>query len=284
MRNGRRRVSAPGELAPKQRFSRCVDDYARFRPGYPPAVVGCLQREFGLRPAHLVADVGAGTGIFTRLLLDHGHRVIAVEPNPQMRSCAECALADRPGFRSVAGAAEATGLPDRSVDWVIAAQAFHWFDPARARLEFRRLLRAPGDGGGIDVVRGGGLVALIWNCRRESTPFLAAYEAFIQDHALDYAHVRHREARTLARMEAFFGTAPQIRVFDNRQVFDFEGLRGRTLSCSYIPAPDHPRHAPMLSALKELFAAHADGGRVVMEYDTRLYVGPLSGSHSRGAG
>jgi SAM-dependent methyltransferase len=271
---------------PLKRFSGRVDDYVRCRPSYPPQLLDCLAREFGLRPEHVVADIGSGTGLFTETLLQHGNQVFAVEPNGDMRRAAEQRFrvarsrvggAVDPGrFHSIAGRAEATTLPDASVDWVAAAQAFHWFDVDAARREFARILRPAGR------------VALIWNDRREDTPFLCAYEQFVREHAIDYAAVKHRNAETDGRIERFFapggtvcqqaGHAPPYvrRGFANHQDFDFDGLRGRVESSSYMPARDHPRHEAMLAALRRLFDRHAAGGTVPFEYDTKLFVGTLS--------
>jgi len=147
------------------RFSDRVEDYVRYRPGYPSAVIDLFKAELGLGAGTCVADAGSGTGIFSELLLRAGATVYGVEPNPEMRAAAERLLAGYSGFHSIAAPAEDTGLPGGSFDLVTAAQAFHWFDAQRARTEFSRLLRP------------GGHVALVWNGRETaSTPFLAAYE------------------------------------------------------------------------------------------------------------
>ena len=116
---------------PTQRFSSRVDNYVRYRPGYPSAVIDLLRKECGLTPNSVIADVASGTGIFTRMLLENGNRVFGVEPNLEMRKAGEEYLAAYPNFTSVAGTAEATTLADHSVDFVTAAQAAHWFDRPR---------------------------------------------------------------------------------------------------------------------------------------------------------
>ncbi len=151
--------------APTARFSDRVEDYVRYRPGYPPEVLELLRVECGLRPAHAVADIASGTGAFTRLLLENGNRVFAVEPNAGMREAGSRLLHSFTQLASVAGTAEDTTLPSCSVDFVTAAQAAHWFDRRRARAEFVRILKP------------GGWCVLIWNERRtEATPFLRDYE------------------------------------------------------------------------------------------------------------
>ena len=191
------------------RFSDRVHDYVSYRPGYPRAVVTFLHENAGIDPRATVADVGSGTGIFTRLLVEAGHTVYAIEPNAPMRAAAERDLAGMPRFISVAATAEHTSLDDRSVDVVTAAQAFHWFDVARVRREFRRILRA------------GGHVVLVWNDRRESvTEFDREYQALIDRYNADLAAVDHRRlTRDDTVISSFFGSSGCERfTFDNSQV------------------------------------------------------------------
>ncbi len=255
-------MSDSGRPDPRGRFSGRVDAYVRSRPGYPEGLIPLLQREAGLRPAHSIADVGSGTGILTRVFLDAGQEVHAVEPNAKMRAAAEEALGERPLFRSVEGSAEATTLPPKSVDLVAAGQAFHWFDREAARVEFARILRPPGT------------VALIWNDRKTGgSAFLEGYEALLRRHGTDYGAVDHKNLGEDV-FESFFRPGPWRRfTLPNRQTFDEEGLRARVLSSSYTPPPEDPRHGPMLADLERLFRNTAEDGFVTMEYDTTVYVG-----------
>jgi len=246
------------------RFSDRVENYIRFRPGYPPEVLRTLQTECGLTPDQLVADIASGTGIWTRVLLENGNRVFGVEPNTEMRQAGERLLAEFEKFTSIAGTAEATTLPDHSVDFITAAQAAHWFDRQKARREFVRILKP------------GGWLVLLWNERiTDSTPFLCDYEQLLLAYGTDYKEVRHE--RTTAEVQQFFDPAPfQERVFAMRQEFDHTGLEGRLLSSSYAPGPDHPRHEPMLHEMRRIFDAHAVQGRVSFDYNTRVYFGRLA--------
>lgn len=250
----------PGD--PTARFSDRVENYVKYRPGYPPAVLSFLAEAAGLTPASIVADVGSGTGISSKLLLDHGNAVFGVEPNREMRAAAERLLSACANFRSIDGTAEATTLPAGSIDLVVAGQAFHWFDPAAAGAEFRRILRP------------GGRVALMWNCRlTNDTPFLEAYERLLLEYATDYADVRHENAEDEA-VGPFFGPGGFREAnFPNRQSFDFDGLHGRLLSSSYAPPPGHPRHEPMMKALRDLYDRFQSAGRVEFLYRTNVYVG-----------
>ena len=250
---------------PTSRFSDRVQDYVRWRPGYPPAVLEALRTDLGLGPSHVVADVGSGTGILSRLLVENGNVVYGVEPNREMAAVAEADLGPTGRFHSVDGRAEASGLGPASVDLVTAGQAFHWFKVPESRAEFHRILR-PGGG-----------VALVWNLRRvDSTPFLRDYEAFLHRWSNDYEEVSAHYAREES-LRGLFGDAGWTeRRFDSAQHFDFEGLRGRLLSSSYTPREGDPRRAAMLAALPAVFEAHARDGRVAFEYDTRLFLGRLA--------
>jgi SAM-dependent methyltransferase len=252
------------KLDSTHRFSNRVDDYVRYRPDYPPALLDWLQREQGVDANWLVADVGAGTGISSKMFLDAGYAVIAVEPNAPMRAAAESWLASHENFRAVDGTADATGLVDASVDLVTVAQAFHWFDEQATRREFARILKPAG------------LAAIWWNSRRlTGTPFLEGYEALLQTYGTDYVSVAERYADD-ARMRAWFGAGYRGSAsFEHKQRLDFEALRGRLMSSSYVPKEDHPQHAPMLLALRQLFDACAKHGSISFDYDTRVYAGHL---------
>lgn len=163
---------------PTRRFSNRVDNYVKYRPGYPTAIVDLLAAECRLTPQSLVADIGSGTGLLARLFLDNGNRVIGVEPNPEMCQAGERFLAPYAGFTSLPGTAEATGLADASVDFITAGQAFHWFDPEAAIQEFRRILKTDG------------WVVLAWNDRQNATTsFFAGYEDLLQRYGIDWSTI-----------------------------------------------------------------------------------------------
>jgi SAM-dependent methyltransferase len=252
------------EADPKRRFSNRVEDYIRYRPGYPPGVLDALRDECGLARESIVADIGSGTGLLARLFLENGNLVYGVEPNAEMREAGERLLREYARFRSVAGSAEATNLPDACADFVAAGQAFHWFEPNATRAEFRRVLKP------------GGWVVVIWNERKkDANAFQRDYERLLREFGTDYEQVAATYP-TDERVEKFVGTGRYgKRMLPNEQVFDFDGLRGRLLSSSYAPAKDHPKHEPMLAELRRIFDAHEEAGRVWVEYNTRVYYGRL---------
>ena len=242
------------------RFSDRVEDYVKYRPHYPAAVLIYLQTTYSFLPSWDVADIGSGTGISTELFLAGGNRVYAVEPNREMRMKAEELLSGYPGFVSIDGTAEATGLPESSVDLIVAGQAFHWFDPVGTRREFVR------------IARPGTVVALIWNERLILSDFEKEYEDLILEYGGDYKTINHKNISD-PQIGAFFQPQSfESAVFDNEQVFDFDGLKGRLLSSSYIPK-EGTGHDAMMKALTALFERHQTGGRVRVGYETKLYTG-----------
>jgi SAM-dependent methyltransferase len=251
-------------LAPTERFSSRVENYERYRPGYPPGVTRLLAGACGLTPASLVADVGCGTGLLARAFLEQGHRVLGIEPNGEMRAAGARLLAGFPHFTAIEGAAEATTLPDASVDLVTAGQAFHWFAPTATRREFARVLKPDG------------WVALVWNERRAAgSAFLEGFDALLRRYAPEYEASSHRKVEAAAIAAFFAPGRVELRQFETAQVFDEAGIAGRLLSSSYAPEPGHPNHRPMLAALSNLVARSGRAGRVTLAYDTKVWFGRL---------
>jgi SAM-dependent methyltransferase len=250
---------------PKLRFSNRVQDYVQYRPDYPQEVLCVLEEDIGLTANAIIADVGSGTGISSKLFLDYGNTLYGVEPNREMRAAAEKTLGNNPRYQSIDGTAEQTTLADRSVDYVVAGQAFHWFDRSKARQEFAHILRP------------GGWVVLMWNVRRiGTTPFLCDYEGLTREFAIDYRQVDHKLVDDPVIQQFFAPARHHFRSLENAQSLDLPGLTGRIASSSYMPAAGHPQHSSMLSAIEKLFAKNQQGGRVKIDYDTVLYFGQLT--------
>lgn len=255
-----------GDEHPTRRFSNRVEHYARYRPRYPAELVSVLARAVGLTPASVLADVGSGTGILSELLLQNGNAVFGIEPNEPMRRAAERQLSGWPSFRSVAGTAEQTTLADASVDGVLAAQAFHWFDHHKALAEFRRITRAEG------------WTALIWNARlTAASPFMGEYERIVHTFGSDFARSGRELVAEPVLQSVFGGTLTKL-VLPNHQDLNWEGLRGRLLSSSYAPAEGQSGCEPMLAALRTAYEKHQRDGIVHMDYETRVYVARLHAS------
>lgn len=242
-----------------ERFSNRVENYAKYRPDYPAEVLELFRAKMDLTESSVLADVGSGTGLSARLFLAKGCRVFGVEPNESMRKAAEKFLKDFPNFKSVDGTAENTTLPENSIDIVMAAQAFHWFDHEKTRAEFKRILKDKG------------FVALIWNERQlDSTPFLRDYEQFLLKFANDYEKVRHENVHG-GVLRAFFQKDFFTETFLNIQAHDFEGLKGRVLSSSYMPSAQDPVYETMVEELAALFAKYSESGKIQILYDTKVH-------------
>ena len=262
----------------KQRFSNRVADYVRYRPGYPSALIDVLRAECSLNAKHVIADIGSGTGLLSKVFLENGNRVIGVEPNEEMRSAGDEFLAGYANFSSVDGSSESTTLPNASVDFVTAGQAFHWFEPAATRKEFLRILKPRG------------WVVIVWNDRRISeTAFGRAYEDLLVRYGTDYTRVKEAYPEEI-RMRDFFAGANEAKAaaglphskenfqrheLSNFQEFDFDSLTGRLRSSSYAPKEGHLNYQPMMAALRKLFDSNQKFGQVRMEYTTQIYFGHL---------
>ncbi|HWC99595.1 MAG TPA: class I SAM-dependent methyltransferase [Candidatus Sulfopaludibacter sp.] len=240
---------------PTHRFTDRADVYALHRPSYPPELTALLQTECGLTAGSTIADIGCGTGLLAELFLKAGCEVFGVEPNGEMRNSGARQLAAWPRFHPIDGRAEATTLPDASVDFVTAGQAFHWFDPADARAEFVRILKPSGR------------IVLVWNERAVGDGFQAAYDEIVRRYAPEITRIQHDA------IDVVFGGSPwRLVEFENRQVFDLAGLQGRLASSSYAPARGTAAYQEMLDALSALFDAYQTNGRVTLLYDTKLYL------------
>lgn len=246
-----------------QRFSNRVDNYVKYRPYYPIEIIFFLEKQIGFNKDFIVADIGSGTGIFSQLFLDYGNKVYGVEPNEPMRNKAEELLNQYSLFKSINGTAEQTMLQDENIDLVTAAQAFHWFDAQKTKTEFKRILNTSG------------YCCLIWNERLVASAFEKAYEQLLKDYSTDYTKVDHRNIDD-KKIEAFFSPNKIIKQsFSNKQVFDFDGLKGRLLSSSYAPDETHSNHNAMIKALKNLYDSFNENNSVHFDYETKVFLSKM---------
>lgn len=250
------------DKSPTTRFSDRVDNYAKYRPSYPEAMMDWFKSdEVGLMPDDVIADIGSGTGISTKLFLEAGCAVYGVEPNAPMRERAEQELAEYEKFTSIDGTAEDTTLPFDSVDKIVCCQAFHWFDIDKAREEFRRILMSPDSE-----------VFLIWN-ERTANIGMKDYDQILVDYGTDYKLVRHSDAVEEKDIAPFFGgSGYEIKEFKNIQEVDLEALKGRIFSSSYMPN-EAEATLELLEAIQAFYDKHQKDGKVELEYVTRVYRG-----------
>ncbi len=242
------------------RFSNRVDNYVKYRPHYPSAIVDFLQEKHQLSPDKTVADIGSGTGISSLLFLDKGYRVTGIEPNKEMREKSEELLKDYSNFKTTSGTAENTLLGNASIDAILSGQAFHWFDKEKCSKEFERILQP------------NGLVILIWNERLVASDFEKEYDKLIIQYASNYVSIDHRNISD-KDIEAFCQPHKvELTVFPNKQVFDFDGLKGRLLSSSYMPTENEKGFDEMITDLHTLFNKFQNNSTIEILYDTKVYV------------
>jgi ubiquinone/menaquinone biosynthesis C-methylase UbiE len=250
-------------------FSGRAQKYDRYRAAYPDSLIDFLVAECGLGPGATVADLGSGTGTLTCMLLERGNSVFAIEPNPDMRRIAEYSLNTYEGFHSIAATAEATTLPDSSVDLITVGRAMQWFDADSALKEMRRILKPLG------------CAAVIWNIRkRPLTNVLSAYKHVLRSHCPGFdAVARNRRAA----VDLLQKSGLKVRDFEYQQQLDLNELKGLVLSLSIAPNESDPRCEMLMSALEGMFFEHNIDGYLVFDYMTTIYYGypgPQSGRTS----
>ncbi|MHB1909392.1 MAG: class I SAM-dependent methyltransferase [Nitrososphaerales archaeon] len=248
-----------------ERFTGRAEAYSKYRPTYPREIINILVREIGFDSTKIVADIGSGTGILSRLFLENGNVVLGIEPNNDMRSFAESNLASFPKFSSINGTAEDTSLDDQSVDLLCVGQALHWFDPKKSRVEFKRILKKDGyflvaynDRSKGQEGFGGSFDSLVVEARAKNS-VLTGDHYRVDDGILD----------------EFFERGCKKFLFSNEQKLDYEGVLGRAYSSSYWPRPDQSEYATFQRRLGEIFAKFQKEGSVTIFYDTTVLFGSI---------
>lgn len=239
------------------RFSDRVDDYIKYRPGYPEQIIGILANKIGLNQNSIIADVGSGTGISTNLFVKNGNKVFGVEPNKEMRDAAELIFGTNANFISVNGTAEKSSLKELSIDIIFSAQAFHWFNLNEAKKEFKRILKPNGH------------IVLVWNVRKENDSFQKEYESVLQS-IPEYNDVTHRNITDKEIFDFFSPNLMQKIILFNYQVLDLDGLKGRLKSSSYCPKEGVEYERIMLE-IELLFYKFEREGIIKFEYETNVY-------------
>lgn len=261
-------------------FTQRVENYVKYRPHYPQAVLELLKSECGLTSTHIIADVGSGTGFLAELFLENGNPVFGIEPDPDMRAAAEYYLQSFPNFTSIAAPAETTTLSNQSVDFLTAGQAFHWFNIGRTKKEFTRVLKT------------NGWVVVVWNARRTSgTPFLVALEEFWQTKQFWKKSSSRQTAQQLERTQMYRLNRELVeqellipffesggfneKVFENPMICDIHSFKGQVLSGAPALEPDDPYYVVMLETLERIFQTHQANEVVTIEYNVYVIYGQL---------
>lgn len=245
-----------------KRFTGRASFYSTSRPNYPRRILDLLRSEIDFDETYTIADIGSGTGLLSQLFLENGNRVLAVEPNDEMRGLAEKSLSRFPRFLSVRGTAEQTGLERASVDLVVIGQALHWFDPEASSREFARILKTNSQ------------VCIAYNDRNNEDSFMKDYDQIVRRYARNRASVPSIDDAYLPR---FFKNGKYSKFsLPNEQLLDLEGLLGRMTSASYMPSPSDQDHFALLREnVARLFKTHEKLGKVRMLYDTTVLLGKI---------
>jgi len=239
--------------------------YAKFRPTYPQAFIDYLCCDASINRDSVIADIGSGTGILTRQLLEIGKNIFAVEPNDDMRAIAEVDLSNYNNFIPVNGTAENTTLDDESIDFITVAQAFHWFDRARFKTECSRILKPEGK------------VILVWNSRDLSSEVVKDADEINRKYCPNFKGIsggmRGADAEDKNYFSDFFASNYETMVFQNDLTFDLGGFIGRALSASYALKENDGNYPAYIAELTESFNKHAINGKMIMPNITKSYVG-----------
>jgi SAM-dependent methyltransferase len=236
--------------------------YARYRWDYAAQAIDAIFSITGIGLTSCAADVGSGTGILTRHLVDRVRSVYAVEPDVSMRWWAEQALANAPTFNSVAGSAQTTTLPDRSVDLIVVGQALHWFDPLPSRQEFLRILIP------------GGWLAVLWNQGTDAALAQALSALCTPENGWDTSIPNQR--REVKPFDFYFGHAAYLqREFAAVKRETWEEFFGALCSDSHAPAETQPSFERLRNAAWQVFRAHSEDGFITVRYRTHLVLGVI---------
>ena len=251
-------------MSNEDRFAGKADIYKKFRPTYPKEFIDYLYSQVGFSRESVIADIGSGTGIFSRLLIEQGSFVYCVEPNEDMRRVAEQDLSEYKNFVSVNAPAENTGLQDNSVDFITAAQAAHWFDREAFKAECRRVLKP------------GGKVAIIWNMRDFESEIVRKDYAIREKYCVDRKGLGDGSGLSKNTPDYFFADKIcEMKIFRNDLQFDRENFIGRNLSASYAPREDTDpeKYHGLVRELGELFDEYNIDGILNFPHFTQSFVG-----------
>jgi SAM-dependent methyltransferase len=247
-----------------EKFTGKAAKYVKYRPDYPKEFIEYLYGDIGFSPGSIIADIGSGTGILSKQLLEKGSQVIGVEPNMNMRQSAEKLLSSFPNFRSVNGTAENTALLKKSVDFITVAQAFHWFDAEKFKQECRRVLKPNGK------------VVLVWNSRVTNSELVMENGELCRRLCLNFKGFSGGQEENPESFASFFkASICDYKVFKNDLSFTKESFIGRNLSASYAPKESDSNYQVFVDELSVLFDKYSVKGLLILPNVTRSYVGEI---------
>lgn len=245
----------------ENKFSGKSDVYGKGRPSYPDELFKYLNREGYINTNTVAADIGSGTGIFSRQLSEYASKVYAVEPNDDMRAAAEKSMTDYGNIISVCGNSDNTGLGNHSVDIVTAAQAFHWFNRQSFKNECMRILKKDG------------IVILVWNDRDTSSEVISRNFEVNRRYCANFKGSSNGMDFENETFSDFFDGEVKKMEFENNLIYDYETFILRNASSSYAPKKGKENYISYVDELKNIFDACSSNGRLVYPYITRCYIG-----------
>lgn len=247
----------------EQIFTGVGEIYAKYRPTYPTSFIQYLSTDIGLNSNSVVADIGSGTGILTKLLLNTGAKVYAVEPNDDMRKIAEINNQNSANFISVNASAENITLTEHTIDYITVAQSFHWFNRACFKKECQRILKPNGK------------VILIWNRRDETSELVQEIDSISQKYCPNFSGslCGMRGANTENEYQDFFVGKYDTQIFPNDILFDKERFIGLHQSASYRLDENDKNYHNYIHALSDFFDLHSTNGKLILQNNTYCYVG-----------
>ena len=248
----------------EEKFTGKADVYNKFRPTYPSEFIDYLYSEVGFNVDSKIADIGAGTGILSKLLLLRNSNVICVEPNIDMLNVAKRDLIEFPNCSFVKAPAEDTSLDENSIDFITVAQAFHWFDHDKFKIECRRILKSEGK------------LVLIWNTWSKSDELVVEIGKVNQQLCPNFKGDFGGNHSNLESCENFFkGGICDFKVFKNYLSFNEQEFIGSNLSLSFAPKENSENYNEYIIELRKLFDKYGKDGIIVIPNVTRSYAGEI---------
>ena len=242
------------------KFTGKAENYEKFRPSYPIEILNSFY-DYNLNQNSIIADIGSGTGKLTKIFLENGNIVYAVEPNDDMRNMAISTLNEYKNFISIKGSAEITTLQNKIIDFVTVGQAFHWFNPLKALDEFKRILK------------NNGVLALVWNNGKTSSAFMQEYENIL-DNIKNHNNKNHRDISD-ETIEKYYSKDYKKLTVENIHELNFNEILGRVLSSSCSPKENTKEYYETRNLLKEIFNKYKQNDKIIIEYETVIYIGRL---------
>ena len=243
----------------KNEFYNKANEYAIGRPTYPEEIIKKI-KELGIGKHSTIADIGAGTGLLTRMLNELDCMILAVEPNIEMLNECKKYCSTLTNIEYINAPAESTQIKEHSLDLIIIAQAFHWFDKDLCKAEFKRILKD------------NGYIIFLWNDMQIHNEFTKEYMSIIHKYKIKTTAAISNFDPDQEKYN-FLGQEYEKIYYTNLQLLDLEGIIGNASSLSYTPSKLHSNYVEFERELKNLFFKYEEDGQVILHYKTEMCIG-----------